>query len=51
MLETVLIARFGAVPDAIREILGGADARAMKEWHRVALTAPTLEAVGIRPQG
>ena len=34
-------------PLAIRQVLAGADAEAMKEWHRRALTAPTMEAIGI----
>jgi hypothetical protein len=51
MLETVLTARFGPLPDAVRQVLGEADAEAMKSWHRLALTAPSLEAVGIIPEG
>jgi hypothetical protein len=48
MLETALTERFGPLPAAIRAALAGAES--MKEWRR-ALTAPTLEAVGIAAKG
>jgi hypothetical protein len=51
LLETVLIARFGSVPDAIRPVLAAADVEALKRWHHLALTAPNLEAVGILSEG
>jgi flagellar biosynthesis/type III secretory pathway protein FliH len=51
MLETVLTERFGPLPAAIQAALAGADAAAMKEWLRRALTAPTLEAVEISTEG
>jgi hypothetical protein len=47
VLETALTARFGPLPDSTRQALAGADAEAMKKWLRRALTAPTLEAIGI----
>jgi hypothetical protein len=50
MLEAVLTVRFGPLPEAVRQVLAEADAEAMKRWHRVALTAPSLEAVGIIPE-
>jgi putative YhgA-like transposase len=51
MLETVLTARFGALPEAVSHVLAAADVETLKNWHRLALTAPTLEAVGITSEG
>lgn len=50
MLETVLTARFGPLPEAVRQVLAEADVETLKGWHRLALTAPTLAAVGILPE-
>jgi hypothetical protein len=47
MLETALVARFGPLSAAMSEALAEADAESMKRWHCVALTAPSLQAVGI----
>lgn len=47
MLAAVLEARFGPVPETVRQALATAAAERVKEWHRLALTAPTLEAIGI----
>ena len=51
MLETALIARFGPVPEAALRVLAEANAEVLKRWHRLALTAPSLEAVGIIAEG
>jgi hypothetical protein len=50
MLVTVLETRFGSLPEAIRQTLAEADVESLKDWHRLALTAPTLEAVGLIPE-
>jgi hypothetical protein len=50
LLEMVLTARFGPLPEQVREALARADVETMKAWHRLAITAPTLDDVGIVPR-
>jgi hypothetical protein len=47
LLETVLTARFGTLSTEIRQALARADVEALKGWHRIAISAPTLDDVGI----
>ena len=47
LLETLLTERFGSLPAATRQALAAADVETMKTWHRRAITAPTLDAIGI----
>ena len=46
-LETVLTERFGGVPPEVRRALERANTETLEVWYRMALTAATLEEVGI----
>jgi len=47
-LRTVLTTRFGSVPSEVEIVIAAADLDRLNDWHRIAITAPTLQAVGIR---
>jgi hypothetical protein len=49
-LETVLVARFGPLPEQAREAIAAAGIMALKSWLGVAVTAPSLNDVGILPE-
>jgi hypothetical protein len=49
-LETVLVDRFGTLPEAIQQRLATTDAETMRRWLKVALRAASLEEVGILAQ-
>jgi hypothetical protein len=46
-LEAVLAARFGPVPEAIRQAIAAADAETVSAWIPRAANAATLTEVGI----
>jgi hypothetical protein len=49
-LETVLVDRFGTLPEAIQQRLATTDAETMRRWLKAALHAAWLEEVGILAQ-
>jgi hypothetical protein len=49
-LETVLVDRFGTLPEAIQQRLATTDAETMRRWLKAALRAASLEEVGILAQ-
>jgi Putative transposase, YhgA-like len=49
-LETVLVDRFGTLPEAIQQRLATTDAETMRRWLKAALRAGSLEEVGILGQ-
>lgn len=49
-LETVLVDRFGTLPEAIQQRLATTDAETMRRWLKAALHAASLEEVGILAQ-
>jgi len=46
-LRVVLTVRFGPIPSDVEAIIVTADLDRLNDWHRIAITAPDLKAVGI----